>query len=175
MRHGRTVWNEKGIVQGFSSNRLSSSGKEMVELAAAENKNQKFDYIICSPLMRTVQTANIMNKYHNAKIIKDSRIIEIAKGVLSGRVKKTITDEERKVYNQDKKKYGIETMQELYVRVNDFLKSLKKDFQNSRVLVVTHGAVVSTIKKISIFGEYSAKEFETEFNIPNAQVLKIEI
>ncbi len=31
--------------------------------------------------MRTMQTTNIMNKYHNAKIIRDSRIIEVDEGI----------------------------------------------------------------------------------------------
>ena len=63
MRHGTTVWNEKGITQGRSNNRLSSNGIEMVEQVAKEFKNVNFDVIFCSPLMRTVQTAKIMNKF----------------------------------------------------------------------------------------------------------------
>ena len=45
MRHGETVWNAKGIIQGRSNNRLSKNGKEQVKKQAEELKDIKFDYI----------------------------------------------------------------------------------------------------------------------------------
>ncbi|MGN1208302.1 MAG: histidine phosphatase family protein, partial [Christensenellales bacterium] len=80
MRHGTTIWNEKGITQGRSQNRLSKTGIELAKERAKEYANTKFDVIVCSPLMRTVQTANIMNKFHNVKILKDERLLEIDQG-----------------------------------------------------------------------------------------------
>ena len=77
MRHGTTVWNEKNITQGRSQNRLSVSGKQLVEKVAKQNSALKIDVIFSSPLMRTMQTANIMNKYHNVPILKDERLTEI--------------------------------------------------------------------------------------------------
>ena len=43
-----------------------------------------------------MQSANIMNKYHQLKIIKDERIIEIDKGIFTGRKKASLTEEEKK-------------------------------------------------------------------------------
>ena len=83
MRHGTTVWNEKEIIQGFSKNRLSKSGKLLVEKQAVKHKNTNFDLIIASPMMRTMQTANIMNKFHGIKIVKDDRLREIDQGVFT--------------------------------------------------------------------------------------------
>ena len=94
LRHGETVWNFKGITQGRSNNRLSSNGKEQVEKIAIDYKDVKFDEIFVSPLMRTIQTANIMNKYHNKKLIRDERIIEIDQGKFTGRRKDSFTPEE---------------------------------------------------------------------------------
>ena len=97
MRHGTTVWNEKGITQGHTNNRLSKKGKILTEEVALKYKNINFDIIFCSPLMRTVQTANIMNKYHNSKIVKDSRLIEIDQGIFTGRSKYDLTEEEKRL------------------------------------------------------------------------------
>ncbi|MBO7527954.1 MAG: histidine phosphatase family protein [Clostridia bacterium] len=36
LRHGTTVWNEKGITQGRSQNRLSKSGYKLVENVAKD-------------------------------------------------------------------------------------------------------------------------------------------
>ena len=87
MRHGKTNWNENGTIQGRSNNRLSNNGKAVVEEVALKQKDTKFDIIFCSPLMRTMQTANIMNQYHNVKILKDERLIEIEQGIFTRRKK----------------------------------------------------------------------------------------
>ena len=95
MRHGRTNWNEKGIIQGRRNNMLSKTGKEQVENTAQMYKDVKFDVIICSPIKRTMQTANIVNKYHNVKIIKDEDIIEVDQGDFAGRLNSSLTEQER--------------------------------------------------------------------------------
>jgi hypothetical protein len=41
MRHGTTVWNEKGITQGHTNNRLSKKGKILTEEVALKYKNIK--------------------------------------------------------------------------------------------------------------------------------------
>ena len=45
VRHGTTVWNQKGISQGHSQNRLSESGKQLVIQTANKHKDTKFDII----------------------------------------------------------------------------------------------------------------------------------
>lgn len=85
MRHGTTAWNEKGITQGRTNNRLSKSGKVLTEQRAKDFAYKNIDIIFCSPLMRTVQTANIINKFHNVKIQKDDRLIEIDQGIFTGK------------------------------------------------------------------------------------------
>lgn len=95
MRHGTTCWNEKGITQGRTNNRLSKGGIALTESVSENHQNCNFDVIYSSPLTRTIQTANIMNKFHNAKIIKDNRLIEIDQGTFSGRHKDSLSEEEK--------------------------------------------------------------------------------
>ena len=71
MRHATTRWNELGITQGHTHNRLSKTSIELTNKLSDDFKNTQIDLIITSPLMRSVQTSNIMNKHHNVKIIKD--------------------------------------------------------------------------------------------------------
>ena len=138
MRHGSTCWNEKMIIQGHSNNRLSALGKAQVEKVATKNKNTKFDIIVCSPLMRTVQTANIMNKYHGVKVVKDARIIEIDQGIFSGRRRSSLTSGEEKTQQLRLKKNGQESLKEIDDRVKRFLDNVKKDYPFENVLVITH-------------------------------------
>ena len=138
MRHGLTVWNEKGIIQGRSNNRLSKTGKEMVEDIAKKYSKTPFDVIVCSPLFRTVQTANIMNKYHNVKIIRDCEIIEIDQGIFSGKKRAFLSEKERKLQQMRLKENGQETFEEIDGRIKNFVDNIKTKYPFENVLVVTH-------------------------------------
>ena len=132
MRHGKTIWNEKGITQGRSNNHLSKSGVEKTKQVAKEYANVKFDLIICSPLFRTVQTANLMNVYHNVKIIKDASIIEVDQGIFAGRHKDSLTPEEKILKYRKDKSCGMESYQEVLDRSKVFIESLK-NFDNAEI------------------------------------------
>ena len=138
MRHGSTVWNEKGIIQGQSNNRLSINGKQMVEKVAKKFANTPFDAIVCSPLMRTIQTANIMNKYHNVKIIKDPQIIEINQGIFSGKKRSSLTKNEQKLQQMRLKENGQETLAEIDARIENFVQNIKTKYPYKNLLIVTH-------------------------------------
>ena len=125
MRHGTTIWNEKNIVQGFSKNRLSKSGKLLVEKQAEKHKDITFDIIIASPMMRTMQTANIMNKFHNVKLIKDDRLREIDQGVFTGRKVSSLNEEEKICQIKKDPKYGMEDYTSVLKRVVEFYEYLK--------------------------------------------------
>ena len=172
MRHGTTVWNEKGIIQGHCANRLSKNGKTLVASVAEKFKNEKFDVIFSSPLMRTMQTANIMNATHKAKIIKDKRLIEVDKGIFTARAKETLTKEEILLREQNDKSCKMESYENVFSRTMDFLEFLKKQ-QYSSVLIVTHGIVATMLsdvlegkkidfndsKKLSRFANAEVKSF----------------
>jgi len=171
MRHGSTCWNEKGIIQGHSKNRLSALGKMQVEKVAKENKETKFDIIICSPLMRTVQTANIMNKYHKVKIVKEKRLIEIDQGIFSGRKRSSLTAKEEKIQKLRLKKNGQESLKEIDDRVKDFLDNVKKDYPFENILVVTHD-ICAIILEYFIYNEKIGFD---KLTFDNAELKKFEI
>ena len=67
VRHGTTIWNEKRITQGYFQNRLSIKGKEELFEVSEILKDEKIDVIYSSPLFRSIQSANIINKHHTKK------------------------------------------------------------------------------------------------------------
>ena len=175
MRHGETVWNAKKITQGISQNRLSKNGKKQAEMTANKVKDIKFDYIVCSPLMRTVQTANIMKKHNNAKIIKNDKIIECDQGVFTGRSKLSFSKEEIELKNSRSKNCGMESIEKIVSRVRLFLDEIKKDYADKIVLVVTHNVIASAIESIAKFGDFDDNVFRNKVNFDNAQIKEIEI
>ncbi len=175
MRHGQTVWNAIGRIQGWSKNRLSKHGKEQVEAASKKFANVKFDVIFASPIMRTMQTANIMNQPHKLQIIKDNRLIEKKKGVFVGRLKSTLTEEEQLLRKEDPKAVGGETFEEIYERTSSFVEHLKKNFQNKTVLIVTHLSIANCIEALLRYQKFDKVEFDNLIKFKNAEVRKIEI
>ena len=138
MRHGTTNWNEKRIHQGRSQNRLSKAGKELAEKVALENKNLKIDVIYVSPLMRTIQTAKIMNQYHNVKMIKDERLIEIDQGIFTRRKMNSLTEEEIKLRDSRSPSCKMESYESVYSRIKNFVEDIKQNEKNKNILIVTH-------------------------------------
>lgn len=145
MRHGETVWNKNGIIQGRTNNRLSAEGISQVEAQAEQYKDAHFDLIYSSPLMRTMQTANIMNRYHHCKIVKDSRIIEIDQGQFSGKKKETLTEKQWEQFNFRDKSLGMESFEELRTRVQAFIDEIKQKYPTKSLLIVSHGAPANVL------------------------------
>lgn len=153
MRHSTTNANEKCICQGRTQGRLSKKGVQLVSARAEEFKDTPIDLIICSPLCRTVQTAKIMNKHHNVKIIKHPLLNELDQGVFTGKSKYEITQEEHKLRTEAKKSgapnpYGIESFASVLNRAAEFAAYLKREKPAENILVVTHNVVASLLLNV---------------------------
>ena len=172
MRHGTTVWNEKGITQGRSNNRLSKNGVEKTKQVAKKYANVKFDFIVCSPLFRAVQTANLMNTYHNVKIKKDMNLIEIEQGIFTGRHKDSLTPEEKILKYRKDKSCGMESYQEVYDRSKVFVESLKKYDTCNNILVVTHACNATMLENIFKNRKIDLNNRESLKNFDNAEIKK---
>ena len=68
MRHGEAESNVKAGMHGVVSSReeksdhLTKKGKEQVEESAEKLKNEKFDIVLVSPLVRTRETFDILKE-----------------------------------------------------------------------------------------------------------------
>lgn len=168
MRHGTSMWNEQGKTQGRSNNRLSENGKKIVQKTAEQYKNIKFDIMFCSPIMRAVQSANILNKTLKIKKIKDNRLTEINQGIFTGKIYDKLSPLEIKQKESRSAEFGMESLQDAYNRVNSFVQDLK-NLNYDNVLVVTHHFVVICIEHIlKNNGDFSG--FKYEGNVKNAEM-----
>ena len=173
IRHGITIWNEKGITQGQTNNKLSKNGKLQVVGVAKDLKSVCFDLIFSSPLKRAMQTSKILNKHNKTKIIKDRRLLDIDQGIFSGREYARLSDEEKKLKTLRAKSCKMENIESLYKRLYDFVEYLKK-FQYKNVLIVTHGIAATYLEKIIKQEQVDfKKELKLAFN--HAQIKRIEI
>lgn len=172
MRHGTTVWNEKGISQGRSSNKLSRAGIELVKAASLRHKNTPFEIIFCSPLMRTVQTANLMNCYHNAKIIKNDYLTEIDQGFFSGKDKSKLTEYQKQKKLERSKEFGMESYAEAFDRAKEFAEYLKNQ-KYENVLIVTHNCIATFLHEILSTSKVNFSDCSNYKNFDNAEIREV--
>ena len=118
---------------------LNETGILQAEQLRKKIQNINYDIIISSPLVRAKHTASIINS-KGKKIIFDKRLEERNPGNLNGKPL-TVTDREKYWDYYSTIHYGTsETIQNLFIRVSDFLDNLKcQDYKT--VLIVAHSGV----------------------------------
>lgn len=145
-RHGQTNWNIEGKIQGSVDNLLNDEGINQAERAREIIKNTKIDLIICSTLTRAKQTAEILNKDRDIRIMYDSRIAERNYGEYEGRKTAEVNIAEFFEYYKNKPCRNGESIQDLFNRIFGFLDDLKQNYNKyNRILLVSHGDVSRAI------------------------------
>ena len=152
LRHGKTDWNDKGLLQGRDDVPLNSQGIAQAKSAGYEisrallEKKIKIDKIITSPLSRAEVTANIIsNALGNIPVMIDERLTERDFGILSGKE----YDFSSRVVLENVEEESVETVESIVKRVRELI--FEKVDKSENVLIVTHGAVTR------IFAEKSKK------------------
>lgn len=149
MRHGKTEWNEKHKLQGRKDIPLNEEGREMAKKAAVEYADVNFDICYCSPLIRALETAQIVLENRNVPIVTDDRLMEMCFGTYEG-VENSfdIPDCPVNVLFKEPEKYitpvdGGESFDELFSRTGEFLKEKVDPLlaEGKDVLIVGHGAM----------------------------------
>jgi broad specificity phosphatase PhoE len=84
IRHGETLWNKEGRVQGISDIELSDIGTNQAGLLASSLKNHHIEAIYSSPLKRALQTAQIINEFHSLHIHTYKELMEMDQGIFEG-------------------------------------------------------------------------------------------
>ena len=141
VRHGQTEWNVQKRVMGRVDAPLTEVGLEQAQEVSDKLKNIQIDLIICSPLKRAKQTAEIINKNRNVPIIYDDRIIERYFGMIEGVLIDSISFNDYWDYYKNLDDNDIETMHEMFDRIYNFLDDIKEKYKDKKILLVTHGGV----------------------------------
>ena len=163
------------IMRHGSANRLSKKGIAQVYDAAEKLKNIEFDLIVSSPLMRTVQTSNILSKILGAKVIKDDRITEFNQGIFTGRKYSSLSADELEKKTERSAECGMESLTDIHARVVDFISYIKSSFKGKRLLIVTHDGIASCIEFCSEHKEFNMETYAKFRLLGNAEFKRVEI
>lgn len=135
--HGTTTDNERGISSGWSDADLSEKGIEQVRNLREQTNGQKFSAVFCSDLKRATDSANLAwgGIY---PIFPDRRLRECNYGDYNGRPSE-IVDSLQEEMIVDRFPHG-ESYEDVKVRVLDFLKFLKENYNGQSIAIVAHKA-----------------------------------
>ena len=140
-RHGETDWNLYGKVQGKADILLNNRGIEQAKETMSILKEESIDFIICSPLKRAIQTAEIINAEKNVPIIFEERISERDFGEFEGMSKNDFDFQAFWNYEKNVTYEKAENIKVFFNRIFLFLEDIKKKYKDKNILLVTHGGV----------------------------------
>ncbi|MCM3439536.1 histidine phosphatase family protein [Metabacillus halosaccharovorans] len=145
IRHGSTPWNIEGKAQGWCDIPLNIDGIVDANRLAQRLLLEDWDIIYSSDLIRAHHTANIIAEKMMKTVYLDSRLREIAGGLIEG-----TTEEERIL------KWGsgwreldlqIESDDRVLSRGITFINEICEKHPNENVLIVSHGSFLKKIIK----------------------------
>lgn len=143
VRHGKTDWNEKGLVQGWTDIPLNESGIKDAEKLAKSFDFSVIDVCLCSPLTRAKQTADILvgkEKIQYFEALKERKLGYLEGGKITFDDIKLLWD-----YKINYNENGVESLRDCLARADEVLQNIKEHYDDKSVLLVTHGAFMKAL------------------------------
>lgn len=140
IRHGETDWNVLGKLQGRTDTVLNDRGIMQAQQCTKHLKEMNWDVIITSPLLRAKQTAMILNEEIKVPLLEMEAFMERSFGDVEG-----MTAQKRMSAFPDRIYPNQEDTHSLNHRVMNGIEEINQRYGQSKVILVAHGAVISTI------------------------------
>ena len=170
VRHGRTLYNEAGVIGGHTQTFLSESGKKDNDALAERLKDFGITAVHTSDRIRAIDSARQICKYH-PKVRMTSRPLlrERNYGAHEGKPKPSHWD---MIGRSEWEAPGGETWDEVAGRVRMLIEELKKNHMKETVLVVAHNGFLCIM--ISLLLEKNYKKGLDE-GLQNSSPVFIEV
>lgn len=174
-RHGQSTYNLAGRTQGRTNDSvLTDLGKNQALDVGKKLKNKEIQAIICSPLNRAKQTAELANSELNVPVVYDDHFIEVNVGEIEGMHYTEIQAKYGEKYQQWRsldRQYedlcfeGGETKRQVRDRVFEGLNNYINDNRYSTLAISSHGIMLDQV--LLALGVQNQK-------VPNGSILHLE-
>lgn len=144
IRHGKTELNKANVLQGRSDSPLNEEGLKQVRQASERLKGASFSHVFSSPLIRAVQTAQIICP--ELKVIIDDRLIEMDYGPYEGCDLKNSPEEVISFFHDFvhvPAPEGMEQLSEVVARTGSFMEDIRE--LKGNILISTHAIAMKGI------------------------------
>lgn len=143
-RHGETIENSFGILQGQTHGTLSEKGILQAKELADRLRGENIDVCFSSDLCRAVDTAMIvLEKQTRKSYFKDSRLRERYLGDFEGQ---NIPAN----WNSTANYGGTESIEDLFNRVKSFIEFLQQNYTGKTILIISHGITIKAMMSICL-------------------------
>ncbi|PJG86457.1 histidine phosphatase family protein [Conservatibacter flavescens] len=145
VRHGRTEWNEQGLMQGSGDSPLTEQGVQGAIRTGKALSAIDFSAVYTSCLQRTIDTAKYIVGNRAVPIFQHKGLNEHAFGSWEGQVVETLrqTEEFQQMLTTPAHYKGIsnggETYEALAVRAMNAMLDIIKVHDKGNILIVSHG------------------------------------
>lgn len=156
VRHGETEENYLGKIQGRGNTFLNDTGRRQVKRLKDKLNSYDIDRCFISPLIRCFETALVLVG-DRVEIVREERLIQREMGELTGREIQEYNAYQFWDYDKNRSDYGIEPINELFDRCNEFIDYLYSNYSNDTILIVTHGEVYRALRYILRGSEIKGK------------------
>ena len=169
-RHGETKWNVQKKICGSVDVPLTELGKSQAYTLGKEiiSRNLHIDKILCSPLQRTVTTAEIASDITGIPFEIDDRLREENFGTFEG----TQIGQERFYLAKKDFIYSFETGESVLKvaqRLYNLLDELRLNYSNNNFLLISHNGLARVIH--SYFYDMTNEEFDN-YHIKNCEIIE---
>ena len=177
MRHGQADSNVEKYFSSFpekKENNITKKGKKQIEKHV--KKLSDIDIIISSDIDRTKQSAEIIAKAINKKVIFDKRLREVDFGEMNGLPipevnqyfdpDNSLDKSQRLRVKYDNPYPGGESGKDIKIRMNDFIKDIEKKYNNKKILIVSHGGPLFALNSINV-GSLPDEYFKLKYEVLN--------
>lgn len=151
IRHGETEWNSLGRLQGHLDSQLSAKGLRQADALAARLASVSFHALYCSDLGRALETARRIAARTGHSVVQDLRLRERGLGLLEGLTREEANQRHPEVFAEyaaggpDFVIPGGESASQRLRHAVECLEELGARHAGARVVVVTHGGVLSSL------------------------------
>lgn len=156
VRHGETLWNQQGLLQGHLDSPLSELGVNQANALAEYFSKCDWDLIISSDLTRAVRTAEIIKGASDKQVLTDNRLRERNLGIVQGLTVKEFGEkyhEESVKFNEGGADYAIpggESIDQRFKRSITCIKELAERYDGNKIIIVTHGGVLDGVFRFTV-------------------------
>jgi probable phosphoglycerate mutase len=147
MRHGQAESNVGRILAGrHMESHLTEQGRQQVVDSAKQlMKNIAIERVYVSPVIRTLETAQIVCQILGTDYAIDERLYETEMGQLVGMNYEEVTTKYGDIlsrfysdYDPVLERFGVETFDSVKHRIKNLLEDILQKHEDSNVLIVTH-------------------------------------
>ena len=151
VRHGEIEANVRKIYAGQSPERLTPRGRRQAKEIAEQLQGQGIEVIYCSPVVRAVETAEIIGALLNKRPVIAEAFKEIGLGPWEGKSEAEVQrsfPKEWQIWSTRPTELvmeGRETLRELLQRVLTGLDSIQANNGHGSGLIVSHVAIIRVL------------------------------